>query len=668
MRPRIEDCVFVDFETVKKDDLSLTKMSTYQYVTDPRFEVLCAAIAVGRGDVQVYVKGASSNANLDRARAVLQQARDEKRTFVAHNVGFDGLICKLRWDLSFATYFDTIGYARFLGIQAGLANTAAFFGKNKLDAPPFTESSLIDPSLRLKMVRYCAADMALARLILGQAIADDRYPDAEFAINSMIVAANLRGLRVDVEQAAAFAAELITLHAVTLTEFASSFSFDTSNLSKTKKVLSVIEDRWGIKLASLDKRDPTRADAIAHVPEAQRFLALRQRLLTLRKAGQNAKAYATIPVGRIYNFAHYYGAHTGRFTAGGRDAGKLNIHTLFKTKNSAKIPALGRERTLIVPSNGASFCAADLSNVEARIVAWVAEEPTLLAQFAVPDSDVYIWFAQPIFPDMTIVKGGENDHLRQLGKEAVLGLGFGMGFDKFLDRVRAAVPRVDAQLVKRMFDAYQEMFPRIRRTRYALHRRFADAADRHLASLEGLCSMYLSRDPAAAGPTVVVGLPTGRSLFYRSVLAEDEIGQYGPRRVYWYAPSAICDPSVRARGRGQSQRRFPDGQIRARITPQVLIENVVQAIARDLMAHQAMQLEREGLRVAFHAHDEVVVECVACLCSGAGERRHDDGCPWIVAGKLMKTIMSAVPPTLTGLSGLPVACELKEEVRTTYAG
>ncbi len=668
MRPRIEGCVFVDFETVATGDLSLKKMSTFQYLTDPRFDVLCVAIALGRGDVHVYVKGASSSAGLDQARMVLRNAAEEGRIFVAHNVGFDGLVCKLCWGLNFSTYFDTTGYARFLGIQAGLANTAAFFEKNKLEAPPFSDASLHNPALRKQMERYCATDVALARLIFGKAIADERYPDGDFVISSMTAGANLRGLRVDVEQAAAFAADLAALRAATLADFASSFDFDTSDLSKTRKVLAYLQSRWGIKLASLDKRDPSRAVIIAHAPEAQRFLALRQRLQTLRKAGQNAGAYAKIPGSRIYNVVHYYGAHTGRFTAGGRDAGKLNLHTLFKTKNSAKIPELGRERTLIVPSEGSSFCAADLSNIEARVVALVAEEKALLDQFATSGSDVYIWFAQPIFPGVKIVKGGENDHLRQLGKEAVLGLGFGMGLDKFLERVRAAVPGVDAELVKRMFDAYQEMFPRIRRARYALHRRFADAADRHLASFERPCPIHLSTEPAVAGPTVVVGLPTGRSLFYRSILGEDELGPYGPRRAYWYAPSASCLPSLRARGRGPGQRRFPDGQIRARVTPQVLIENIVQAIARNLMVHQAMQLEREGLRVAFHAHDEVVVECGACQCVGATERRHDDSCPWVAAGTVMKTIMSAVPATLPGLSGLPVACELKEEVRATYAG
>ncbi|WP_434043976.1 MULTISPECIES: DNA polymerase [Sorangium] len=668
MKPRVEDCVFVDFETVTTGDLSLKKMSTFEYLTDRRFDVLCVAIALGRGDVHVYSKGAPSSAGLDQAQAVLRKAADDGQRLVAHNVGFDGLVCKLRCGLDFSGYFDTTGYARFLGIQAGLANTAAFFGKNKLEAPPFTEASLLDPALRQKMMRYCATDVALARFIFSQAVADEQYPAAEFVINSMTAAANLRGLRVDTTQAAAFATELANLRAATLTEFASSFDFDTSDLSKTKKVLAVLEDRWGIKLTSLDKRDPTRADAIAHAPEAQRFLALRQRLQTLRRAVQSASAYAKIPSGRIYNFAHYYGAHTGRFTAGGRDAGKLNIHTLFKTKNSAKIPELGRERTLIVPTEGSSFRAADLSNIEARVVAWVAGEQALLDQFATPGSDVYIWFAQPIFPGVRIVKGGENDHLRQLGKEAVLGLGFGMGFDKFLERVRAAVPGVDAELVQRMFDAYQGLFPRIRGIRYTLHRRFAHAVDQHVASHAGPCPIYLSREPPAAGPTVVVGLPTGRSLFYRSVLAEDELWPRGPQRAFWYAPSATCHPSVRSRARGQGVRRFLDGQIRARVTPQVLIENIVQAIARDLMVHQAMQLEQAGLRVAFHAHDEVVVECSACLCVGAAARRHEDSCPWIAAGKVMKTIMSAVPPTLPGLSGLPVACELKEEVRTTYAG
>ncbi|UQA61441.1 DNA polymerase [Polyangium aurulentum] len=641
-------------------------MTTHEYVTDPRFDVLCVAIARGREDVRVYYKGAPAPAGLAQAKSVLVEASEEGRRFVAHNVGFDGLICKLLWGVSFASYFDTTGYARFLGIQAGLANTAAFFGKKKLEAPPFTEASLSDRKALEGLARYCAADTALARYIFNQAITDAMYPAAEFAVNSKTAQGNLRGLSVDIERAAALAAELAELRATALDEFASTFQFDTTDLTKVRKVLRFLDDKWGIKLSSLDKRDPGRADAVAQVPEAQRFLALRQRIHTLHKATQNVAAYTRIPR-RVYNFLHYHGAHTGRFTAGGRDAGKLNIHTLFKTKNSAKIPALGRERTLIVPEEGCSFRAADLSNVEARIVAFLAGEQALLDQFATQGSDVYIWFAQPIFPGVRIVKGGENDHLRQLGKEAVLGLGFGMGFNTFLDRVRAAVPGVSVELVEKMFDAYQESFRRIRAIRYALHRRFAAVVERRVVSPEVPCPMHFTSEPASVGPTVVVTLPTGRSLFYRSIVAEDEFGPYGPKRVYWYAPSATCHPSVRARGRGPGQKRFADGQIRSRITPQVLVENVVQAIARDLMVHQALQLEQEGLRVAFHAHDEVVAECAACVCRDA-PGKHDYGCAWVKAGTVMKRIMSAVPSTLPGLSGLPVACEVKDDVRVSYAG
>lgn len=663
MKPRIENCVFVDFETVVSGDFSLEKLSTQQYVTDPRFDVLCVAIAFAEGPVRVYHKGGPGNASLEQAQAVLLEASD--RTFVAHNVGFDGFIAKHLWGVTFARHFDTTGYARALGLDARLANAAAFFGKRKLEAPPFTAASLADPGCRERMARYCATDTALARLVFRKAVADDGYPDAEFEINDMTAAINLRGLRVDTASASRLARELGDMRADALEQFARKFSFDTTDLTRPAKVKTFIESQWGVKLPSLDKRDPRRSEATEAAPEARQFLELRQRIQTLRKAGQLAQAYAKIECGRVYNFLRYFGSHTGRFTAGGRDACKLNVHQLFKTKNDSGILELGRERMVIVPGEGRSFCSADLSNIEARIVAWMAGEKELLEQFARPDVDVYTWFAQPIFPGVEIVKGGDNDHLRQLGKQAVLGLGFGMGLEKFLERVRAAVPGVDEHLVTRMFDAYQGMFPRIRRIRYDLHRRFAAAADERTGSTEAPCPIRFTNGPTA-GPTVVVHLPTGRSLYYRSVVGADEPSPWGTKRAYWYAPSAVCLPTLRARGRGQGQRRFPDGQIRARVTPQVLIENVVQATARDLMAHQAMELERHGLRVAFHAHDEIVAECDACRCPGT--QKHSADCPWLAAGQVMELIMSSVPATLPGLSGLPVACELKSQVRLTYAG
>ena len=81
------------------------------------------------------------------------------------------------------------------------------------------------------------------------------------------------------------------------------------------------------------------------------------------------------------------------------------------------------------------------------------------------------------------------------------------------------------------------------------------------------------------------------------------------------------------------------------------------------MVHQMLELERRGLRVAWHAHDEIVLLVNVCGCTGACAST----CPWQQAGALVKDVMSRIPETLPGLESLPLGCEINRRVRTTYA-
>jgi len=133
--------------------------------------------------------------------------------------------------------------------------------------------------------------------------------------------------------------------------------------------------------------------------------------------------------------------------------------------------------------------------------------------------------------------------------------------------------------------------------------------------------------------------------------------------VYWFAPNLGGKGKPAAAHNRAKRRRFADGILRDRISPQVLVENVTQAIARDVMAHQVLVLESLGLPVAWHNHDEIIVSCPRCLCSGPCA----PGCSWAMAGRLVAEVMTRVPATLPALSTLPLACEMNRDVRETYA-
>ena len=115
-----------------------------------------------------------------------------------------------------------------------------------------------------------------------------------------------------------------------------------------------------------------------------------------------------------------------------------------------------------------------------------------------------------------------------------------------------------------------------------------------------------------------------------------------------------------------NEQRSDDGQVRQRVTRQVLIENVVQALARDLLAHQCLAIEELGYRVVFTRHDEVIVEAPACQCPSSHGTLSPD-CPLEVAAARVSLLMNDVPASLPQLRGLVVASKRNLAVKERFA-
>ena len=267
-----------------------------------------------------------------------------------------------------------------------------------------------------------------------------------------------------------------------------------------------------------------------------------------------------------------------------------------------------------------------------------------------------------MYPGVEIRKGGSNKHLRALGKTCVLGLGFGMGLPTFLGRVRAERITCSVADAKRAFAAYQSSFPRIKELRRKLMQAFEKAVQ-GCSTETPLWRMRCAQSSGTGAPTVAIDLPTGRSLYYRSIRIDHEMTERGPRPGVWFAPSYGGKGKAAPATKRNQRKRFADGVVRHRLIPQVVVENVVQAIGRDIMVHQVLELERRGFPVAWHAHDEIVVLCPRCACTTACGSQ----CGWTLAGAALLEVMGRVPATLSRLAGLPVGCELNQNVRETYA-
>ena len=224
--------------------------------------------------------------------------------------------------------------------------------------------------------------------------------------------------------------------------------------------------------------------------------------------------------------------------------------------------------------------------------------------------------------------------LRQVGKQAVLGLGFGMGSLKFMKTLRAdgkaaslfEAGELTALICRDMVESFRQTYAAIPRFWSGLEAALRASLAEHQMEFGKL---RITRD----GDTSLVWLPSGRALRYEHLRLEDR-----PRTIRFLNAD------------GQEEDFTPEGQFLLYgggdgevLYGGKLTENVVQALARDLLAEAVLRLDRRGLRVVFQVHDEVVVEA---SCDAAAE-----------AIEVVRTELIRVPDWA---AGLPVACEVTD--------
>lgn len=324
----------------------------------------------------------------------------------------------------------------------------------------------------------------------------------------------------------------------------------------------------------------------------------------------------------------YYGAHTGRFAGSG-----FNVQNMDRTGYGLRI------RELLVPAPGNLFVIADLAQIEARVTAWLAGQANMLAAFA-EGRDLYSEFASDVFGE-EVRKPHESDSAelaarlgsrRQVGKQAVLGLGFGMGAMKFRDTLKkdpkTAVLFDTGQITeadcKRIVDTFRERYDSIATYWRALD----DAAWNCLSGGRwqvNSSSFELKQD------ALHLTLASGRDLRYPNPRleslsktisyldddgAEQEFTPLGESLVY---------------GEGNGTKTLYGGK---------LAENIVQATARDILVEAILEIEKAGIPVMFHVHDEVVAEV-----------------PEAQAERARETVTRIFEQPPAWATGLPIACE-----------
>lgn len=586
--------ITLDFETYYSKEYSLKSpaINTSGYVRHPEFMVHCVGVKIDDQPVAWY-KGQD-------VPTVIHSIDWANSCLLAHNCSFDGFILSHHFDVVPAYYLDTLSMARALhsnAISASLNEVAKFYrlGNKLPDVLDKTKGLRELPDeVMTNLGMYCAVDVELCRMIFDKMV--EGFPEPELDLIDMTVRMFCDPvLHIDiprVEQALIKEkhekAETITKAGVPLEVLASSAKFADELRSRGLLPPQKISPTTGKATWAFSKSDLDFIELRGHPDERIRDLVA-ARLAAKSTIGES-RAQRFLDVGnggrRLPVLLNYFGAHTGRWSAGN----KMNLQNLKRG---------GELRKSILAPEGHVIVVADSAQIEARMTAWLANDNQLLALFA-EGADVYRHMASQIY--QIPVEDVSKDQ-RFIGKIAVLGLGYSMGWRKFQHTLATGAmgPAVvlsddECQRIVRMYRATRMPITNLWR------------------AMDLILEKMIMKVPGDYGPLSYdkefrVWLPNGLYLQYPFLERQfnEMTEEYDGYRYFDYATGV--------RRRMGAEIKKDEGK---KIYGGLLTENVVQALARIVVAEQMLRisnlLKEQGnmvggpwRRVVTMTHDEVVV-------------------------------------------------------------
>ena len=599
-----QDVLWLDIETYSPVDLA--KAGVYKYTEHPDWRILMCSWALNDGPVR--------RAEGHEAILEIPGLFDRKVLKVAHNASFERIHLsrlKGRGFLPPEQFFDTAALARTWGLPASLKDFALAMGAEEKDEAGTRLINLFSKPNRkgeraTKEERpddwaafgaYCDQDVETMRDAAKRLARD--FPRDERAVYETDQRINDRGVRVDTALAEAAERCFKDNRAGALKEIAKIAGVDNGN--------SVAQLRAWLRSRGVDTED-LRKDTVKDLLEdeipddVRRVLVLRQECAVSAAAKFTAAIRATNGDGRLRGTMRYFGASTGRF------AGRLiQFQNLardgFKAEDGgydtpAEEAAVGRLleggsvpspelKKLIRPLLMGPFVVCDYSSIEARVMAWLTGEQWMIDAFR-NDEDIYVATAAKL-------GGPEKGFDRQHGKVASLALQYRGGIGAMLAMGgRNILPKNTPEDVLRK--RLQEIV-NIWRAQSPAVRRFWSQLERIINTGGGVDTGLVSIE--VKGQDRYVWLPSKRPIVYRGLTRrwkqplDVDGAPLGPARL---VPHVL--------NTGGDRARVPYKPLHGGI----ITENIVQAVARDILVQALRNLEEAGWPVVTHIHDEVVCE------------------------------------------------------------
>ena len=419
----------IDFETRwDKRDYTLSKLTTEEYIRDARFKAFGACLhELGSQEPTVWYSGG------ELANALAQY--DWQRTAVlAHNAQFDVSILAWRYGVQPCFIFDSLSMARALrGVEVGnsLAKLAEDFGLPAKGKAVNSTDGLaeITPEIEQELADYCKHDVYLCeeifkRLVVGYPASELRLIDMTLKMYTRPVLELDKNMLLDAIQSEKETREGL-LHRLGLDEavLASNPRFAEALRALGVEPPTKVSKTTGKRTLALAKNDALFQALLNGSNEE--VAALCEARLKVKSTTERTRAQRFLEIsnrGALPVPLSYYGASTGRWTASKGSA--INMQNLKRGSFLRK--------AIMAPINN-QLAVGDLSQIEPRVLAWLADYEELLAIFR-SGGDPYAQFGAQMFnvPGMT-----KDSHPveRQSAKSALLGAGYGLGWASFAQQL-----------------------------------------------------------------------------------------------------------------------------------------------------------------------------------------------------------------------------------------
>jgi DNA polymerase len=612
------DIVTIDFETYYDREYSLSKMTTEAYIRDPRFEVIGVCVKVNDFATDWY--------SGDNVGKFLNSLDYSDKAILAHNTAFDGAILSWHYGIKPKFWFDTMSMARPLHnatvggslkalvshYKLGEKGDEVFnnMGRHRKDFTPeqldrYAAYCITDADLTYQLFKKLKVGFPVSELmVIDQTLR--MYTQPVIQLDTEVLAQHLEKVKADkrklIEDLALkglgeekvkkalmsnqiFAKLLTTVGVEPPMKTSLRTGKETYAFAKTDKEFTALLDHPDLRIQNLVA---ARLGTKSTIEETRT-----ENLMRVAERG-------ALPI-----MLNYYGAHTGRFSGGD----KLNLQNL---------PRNGKIRSALTAPIGEILVACDSSQIEARMVAYIAGQYDLVQAFK-EGRDVYSEFASEVY-GKTVTKADKIE--RFVGKTCILGLGYGMGHVKFRNTLALGQGGISVDIDENEAQRIVRLYRQKNHKIVSLWNKCGHALTTMVAGGSGNITALLPYDSNG------IILPSGLRVKYNAL-------RQTPDGFEYIADARTYKKLIKARVTTGEEITIDW----TRIYGGKVTENVVQALARIVVAEQMASIG-QSYHVAFQVHDEIIISCLE------GEKTH--------AQELVERRMSTPP---SWARDLPVACE-----------